>query len=126
MYKRKILIIDDERGFSEILKINLESDDLFQVEIENNPQNATYTALYFQPDLILLDIIMAHKEGSEVAKQFLKYPSLSNIPVIFLTATVTQQEIDNQNGVIRGHSFVAKPSNLEVLLETIDKNLIAA
>jgi len=125
MSKRKILIIDDEKGFSELVKLNLESTDKYIVDIETDSSNALTAIRRYQPDLILLDVIMAKKEGPDVLDEIRKDSDLKEIPVVFLTATVTQEEVDEGGGVIGGHSFVAKPSSLETLLEAIEKNMMA-
>jgi len=124
MNKRKILIIDDEEGFSEMVKLNLESTDMYEVKVETDPRKALHEAFLFQPDLILLDIIMAKKEGPEVAAEMKEDPILKKIPVIFLTATITQKEVDEGDGIVGGHAFVAKPSGLNVLLRAIERNLL--
>ncbi len=124
MSKRKILIIDDEEGFSEMVKLNLESTGAYEVKIETDPRKAVHEAFLYQPDLILLDIIMAKKEGPEVAAEMMQDPTLKKIPIIFLTATITQQEVDEGDGIIGGHAFVAKPSGLDALLKAIERNLV--
>lgn len=126
MSKKKILIIDDEQGFSEMVKVNLESTNKFEVKLESDSRNALSVVRKYLPDLILLDVIMAHMEGPDVARVISEDASLKDIPTIFLTATVTQQEVDEGNGMIGGHPFVAKPSSLETLLDSIDKNMVAA
>ena len=125
MSKKKILIVDDELGFSEMVKLNLESTNRFDVKIEIDSSNALFTARQYLPDLILLDVIMAKMEGPDVACAIGKDPTLKEIPTIFLTATVTEKEVDEGNGMIGGHPFVAKPSSLETLLDAIDKNMMA-
>lgn len=124
MDKKKILIIDDEKGFTEIVKLNLESTGKYDVRIENNATDALFTSLQFRPDLVLLDVIMAQKEGPDVVAEIKADPRLSETPIIFLTATVTQEEVDAEGGIIGGHPFVAKPSNLETLLSSIEKHMI--
>ena len=126
MSKKKILIIDDERGFTEIVKLNLESTDKYEVKIENNATDALFTALQFCPDLVLLDVIMTGKEGPDIAAEIKEDPRLSETPIIFLTATVTQKEVSAEGGMIGGHPFVAKPSSLEFLLNSIEKHMIVA
>lgn len=126
MNKRKILIVDDEKGFSEVVRLNLESTGKYEVEIESNASNALSAALKYRPDLILLDVIMANKEGPDVAVEIKSNPQLKETPIVFLTATVTQQEVDAEGGMIGGHPFVAKPSNLGVLLDSIEKNMMSA
>ena len=50
MSKRKILLIDDEEGFSEMLKLNLESKDMYEVKIETDSRKAVHEAFLYQPD----------------------------------------------------------------------------
>jgi len=124
MNKRKILIVDDEQGFSEMVKLNLESTNRYDVKIEIDSSNALMAARQYLPDLILLDVIMAKMEGPDVASAIRKDPALKEIPTVFLTATVTEKEVDEGNGMIGGHPFVAKPSSLETLLDAIEKNIM--
>ena len=125
MDKKKILIIDDEQSFSEMVKLNLESTNKYEVELEIDSRNALSSVRKYRPDLILLDVIMAHMEGPDVARVISEDSALKEIPTIFLTATVTQKEVDEGGGMIGGHPFVAKPSSLETLLDAIDKNMMA-
>lgn len=126
MDRKKILIIDDEKAFSEMVKLNLETTGKYDVVIENDASNAIYTALQCQPDLILLDVIMASKDGPEVAIEMKGDPRLKDMPIVFLTATVTQREVDEEDGTIGGRAFIAKPSSLESLIESIERNMIPA
>jgi len=126
MNRKRILVVDDERGFTSMLKLNLEATGNYEVDIENEPDQAVRTALECRPDLILLDIIMPSKEGPDVAADIRKDPKLHATPIVFLTATVTKEEVDSQGGVIGGHPFVAKPSNLAVLLHSIETNIASA
>ncbi len=125
MNKKKILIIDDEQSFSEMVKLNLESTNKYEVKLEIDSRNALSSVRKYRPDLILLDVIMAHMEGPDVARVISEDSTLKEIPTIFLTATVTQKEVDEGGGMIGGHPFVAKPSSLETLLDAIDKNMMA-
>ena len=126
MDKKKILIVDDEAAFTEMVKLNLEATGMYEVHIELDSSKAIHTALLIQPDLMLLDVIMAKKEGPEVAMEMTKDDTLSKIPIVFLTATITKKEVDEEHGIVGGHPFVAKPSSLEVLLEAIEKNILVA
>ena|SRR3989338_6154784 len=123
MGKRKILIIDDEQEFAEMVRLNLESTGKYEVSTETDANNALFTALKCRPDLILLDVIMANKEGPDVAIEIKRDPRLKETPIVFLTATVTQQEVDSEGGKIGGQAFVAKPSDLDVLLNSIERNM---
>ena len=123
MDKKRIMIVDDEKGFTDMLKLNLESTGKYEVRIVNNPANAVLAATQFKPQLILLDIIMPNMEGPDVAIELKSTPETEEIPIVFLTATVTREEVNSQEGKIGGRVFIAKPSSLSELLESIEKNI---
>ena len=54
--------------------------------------------------------------------QFQSSSEAKNIPIVFLTATVTKEEVSAQNGVIGGHRFLAKPGSVQELVECIQSN----
>jgi CheY-like chemotaxis protein len=123
MIKRRILIVDDEKSFSEILRLNLESTGKYDVCVENDANNALFAVLQHRPDLVLLDVIMASKEGPDIAVEIKGDPRLKQTPIVFLTATVTQKEVEAGGGRIGGQAFVAKPSSLDFLLDSIERNM---
>ena len=55
---RKILLVDDEAGFTELLKMNLERAGGYEVRIENESTKALAAVRSFMPDAILLDVVM--------------------------------------------------------------------
>ncbi len=119
----RILIVDDEIGFTEMVKLNLEDTGRFNVRIENDPTRAFQTALGYRPQLILLDIIMPEMEGPDVLCQLRENEQIAHIPIIFLTATVRKSEVNQESGFISGYPFLAKPCTVEELIEAIDQNL---
>ena len=122
--KKKILIIDDEDSFTKLFKLNLEKTGGYEVQEENKASQAIETAKKFKPDLIILDIIMADADGSEVASLLKMEKNLKDIPIIFLTAVVSREEIDsNSGGRIGGHPFIAKPADVEEIVVCIEKTL---
>jgi len=104
--------------------LNLESTNKYNVKIEIDSSNALSAARKYLPDLILLDVIMDKLEGPDVSSAMRRDPTLKGIPTIFLTATVTEKEVDEGKGMIGGHPFVAKPSSLETLIDAIEKNMM--
>ena len=119
--KKRILIADDEKGFTSMLSLNLETTGHYDVKIVNDSSRVIEEALQYQPDVILLDVVMPKFEGPDIAIILKNNPKLKHIPIVFLTATVSVEEVYSQGGKIGGHSFVAKPSNLSVLIESIEK-----
>jgi len=122
--KRRILVVDNDRDSTHLIKILLERTSRYQVLEENDATKAHQSAQNFRPDLILLDIVMPETDGGEVAAQIQAYPELQRTPIIFLTALVTKAEA--KAGLrIQGHPFLAKPINIPELINGIEENLPA-
>ena len=124
MDKKKILIIDDEKDFCFFVKANLENTGEFEVSAANSGKEGIGIALREKPDLVLLDISMPGMSGDQVA-QILSRESVTNkIPIVFLTALVTEDEIET--GVvssIAGHKIMAKPVATAELVGAINNTL---
>jgi CheY-like chemotaxis protein len=123
MEKRRILVVDDEVGFTNLLKLNLERDRRFEVRIENDPNRVIETAREFRPELVLLDIIMPGKDGGEVLAELQRETDLPDMRVIFLTATVSIKGVEARDGMIRGMPFIAKPVEPKKLIKRIEEEL---
>ena len=119
---RRILIVDDEAGFTRLLKITLEGTKRYIVKEENDGSQALVTAHAFRPDLVLLDIVMPKMDGGDVARQIASDPILKDVKIIFLTAIVSQREAAGVGG-IGGFPFMAKPVSLAALRATIEETL---
>jgi CheY-like chemotaxis protein len=120
-----ILVIDNNRDFTHAAKFALEGTGRYFVCEENDPSKAHQTAQGLRPDLILLDIAMPETDGGEVAARIQSDPDLHRIPIVFLTALVTQME--GKSGLrIQGHPFLAKPISLPELIKGIEENLPAS
>ena len=122
--KRRILIVDNDRDSTHLVKILLERAGDYLVLEENDAIKAHQSARNFRPDLILLDIVMPERDGGEIAAQIQADPELQRTPIIFLTALVTKAEA--QAGLqIQGHPFLAKPINIVELIKGIEETLSA-
>ena len=122
MKKTKVLIIDDEAAFTNIVKLTLEVKDGYEVCVENDPRLAIAAARKFRPDIVLLDVVMPGFDGGEVHTQFLADPLLKRIPIMFLTAIVRQKEVDEHKGMIGGSFYIAKPVTADGLIDAIEKH----
>src|SRR5216117_1194259 len=122
--KRRILIIDDDRKSTNLVKILLEKAGSYFVLEENDATKAHQSAQNFRPDVILLDIMMPETDGGEVTAQIEADPELQKTPIIFLTALVTKAE--TKTGLrIQGHPSLAKPISIPELINAIEENLPA-
>lgn len=121
--KKKILIIDDEEDFTWMVKMNLERTGRYEVRAENKGACGYAAARSFKPELVLLDLLMLDMEGSDVAAQLSSDEETRNIPVVFLTAVATKEQVEEAGGKIGGQSFIAKPITTQELIDKIDKIL---
>ena len=119
----KILIIDDEENFAFFIARNLEACGNFEVTTCSDAPKSLDVALQQKPDAILLDILMPKMSGHEVVVQLKKNDQTKNIPVIFITATITKDQIDKSHVLINGNRVLAKPVSTEDLTRVIKESL---
>jgi CheY-like chemotaxis protein len=77
----------------------------------------------FQPDLVLLDVMMPGLDGGAVAAQLQEDPVLKKVPIVFLTAAAKKEEVASRGGLIGGQPFLAKPLDLAALYHCLRKHL---
>ena len=123
MSKRKILIVDDEVNFTNLVKLNLEATGKFEVKIENKGGQALETARAFRPEFIFLDIIMPDIDGAQVHEDLQQDEGLNGIPVVFLSAVIPPEEAQKVEGLLAGHSYLSKPVNVRQMVAAIEDQL---
>ena len=128
--KKRILLIDDDEDFCLVVKRNLERIGNLVVTTTTIPAEGINVARRESSklDLILLDILMPVLSGTAVAMILHNDPQTKNIPIIFLTAVVSKEEMGNEaikkwEGFMGGENFVAKPVTTEQLIKAINKVL---
>jgi CheY-like chemotaxis protein len=121
--KKRILVMDDEPTITWLLKLNLEQTGDYEVATENISKAALVAAEEFQPDLLLLDVVMPGLDGGNLASQFQTGPKLKGTPIVLLTAAVALEEVRARHGVVGGQPFLAKPVSLHELLACLEKHL---
>jgi CheY-like chemotaxis protein len=104
-----------------LLKLNLERTGTYEVRVENWGGAAAKAAREFNPQVVLLDVIMPQMFGGDVATQFKDDPELKHIPIVFLSASVKPQRVKEHDGVICGYPFIAKPASIDSVIEGIEK-----
>ncbi len=118
--KKKILIIDDEEDFCFFVKGNLENTGEFDVLVTTSGKEGIKLACGEKPDLILLDINMPEMSGDEVAQILSDRYETKEIPVVFLTALVTKDEVGNESMLSIGNrNYIAKPVTTNELVTVI-------
>lgn len=114
----KILYVEDEVDIQMIARIALVDVGKFELEICSTGQAAIDKAASFNPDLILLDVMMPGMDGPTTLKKLRTITELQNTPVIFMTAKVQPQEIE-QLKALGAIDVIAKPFDPMKLAETI-------
>ncbi|MEA3208865.1 MAG: two-component system, OmpR family, response regulator [Chthoniobacter sp.] len=122
MDKKRILVVDDEQGFTRLLKMALSGYEIREV---NDPSLALDVAREFRPDLMLLDVVMPDLDGGDLATQLQAEPTLANVPIIFVTAIVSPKEGESER-TIGGFPFIAKPVARDTLIRCIEAHLATA
>ena len=123
MKKTRILVIDDDVHSTRMVQLTLERTGRYEVWPLNNPAGALDAARQCKPDLILLDICMPGTEGGEVAFQLRTDKEFERIPVVFLTALVSEREAVSDGTPVGAFHFIAKPPRLQRLITCIERNL---
>ncbi len=82
--KAKILVVDDEPFYTDVLQNLLRNE--YEVVVADDGEKALRAAMEDpKPDLIMLDVILPEIDGYEVCQRLKENPETANIPVIFLT-----------------------------------------
>ena len=83
--KIKLLMVDDEKDLTMIMKSNLEFSGKFEVIVSNDPLKAEELVESEKPDLVLLDVVMPQRKGSEIAQALKQNPKTKDIPIVMVS-----------------------------------------
>lgn len=115
---KKILVVDDEKPISDIIKFNLVKEG-FNVEVAYDGDEALKLVYQYQPDLILLDVMLPKLDGFQVCR---KVRESFSIPIIMLTAK--EEEVDKVLGLELGaDDYITKPFGMRELIARVKANL---
>ena len=120
MTRKRILIVDDEIGSTRLLKANLELTNLYEVRVENRPENAVSAARQFKPDAVLLDIVMPNMLGTAIAEALLGEPDLQSTFIAFLTAADNPSLPPDPNPAIARLPRIRKPASMNNILQFLE------
>ena len=118
METKKVLIIEDEKPISDIIKFNLEKDG-FQVVTAYDGEKGLEDILSLNPDLVLLDVMLPKMDGFEILK---RAREKSQVPILMLTAK--EEEVDKVLGLELGaDDYITKPFGMRELIARIKANI---
>lgn len=116
--KQRILVVDDEEDILEVLRYNLEKEG-FEVATASDGNTGIALAKTFEPNLIILDIMMPGMDGIEVCQKLRSIPQFTHTVIAFLTA---RSEAFTQISALDsgGDDFINKPIKPNVLKSRIN------
>lgn len=91
----RILYVEDDPDIQAIAIMVLETINGFILEACSSGSDALAKAVQFQPDLVLLDVMMPGMNGPETLKGLRAFPELEKTPIVFMTAKVQPQEVED-------------------------------
>ncbi|MFU8848649.1 MAG: response regulator [Opitutales bacterium] len=113
MKPKRILVLDDEPDVTELLQYKLEQEN-YMVAVLNDPLEFISKVREFQPDLMILDIMMPELNGLQLCRIARSDPAMKAIPIIFLTARGEVE--DRVKGLETGaDDYISKPFNTKEL-----------
>ena len=120
----KVLVVDDEVDFCYFVQKNLMHDGLFDVITATNGKDGIELAESELPDIILLDLVMPDMPGEDVAAALKDNPATANIPILYITALATKDDVvDREENKIGNNYILPKPVRTKKLIATILKIL---
>lgn len=119
--KGRVLVIDDEAGIREVLKLLL-TDEGYDVRESADGSDALNILMMWRPDIILLDLIMPRMNGWEFRTRQLEIEQLRHVPTIFISGI---DDPDAQTASLQPAAVICKPFELNIVLATIERIVLS-
>jgi len=118
---KKILIVDDEANIVISLEFLIRQAG-YEFRVAHNGKEALERVATFEPDLILLDVMMPQINGFEVCRRIRENPDWQDVKIIMLTAK--GREVEVTKGLALGaNSYVIKPFSTKELMAEVKRVL---
>lgn len=114
---KNILVIEDNHAILDVITLILQSE-AYKVTGLSRSANLLEQVDKYKPHLIILDIMLPDGDGRELLEQLRSNSSTEHIPVLMISARYTAQNF--QQGSIKPNGFLAKPFDIDELLDKIE------
>jgi CheY-like chemotaxis protein len=122
MKKKKVMVVDDEKNFLRLVKMNLEETTEYEVLTLSSAKDIVVQVNNFTPDIILLDLVMPTIGGIEACELLNNDPVGRKTPIIILSAL--DKEVDKLKAYKLGVvDYLTKPVEINDILSAIEKAL---
>lgn len=119
--KTKVLLVDDNQNFIELLRDRIEFSDTFEVIGEaNNGEKALELILALRPDLVILDMIMPMLDGLGVLERFNQSGVKDYYPKIIILSAIGQDSLTSQAINLGAKYYMVKPIDFDLLIERLE------
>ncbi len=115
---KRILLVEDEADLADLVSYNLRRAG-FEVDVASDGAAALRAIAEGRPDLLLLDIMLPHVSGIQIARQVRTNPKNATLPIIMLTAKAEDQ--DQIAGLqVGADDYITKPFSIPVLVARVE------
>ncbi|WP_158796562.1 response regulator transcription factor [Pedobacter sp. L105] len=114
---KNVLVIEDNHAILDVITLVLQSES-YKVTGLNKSADMMVHIEQFKPDLVILDIMLPDADGRDLLKVLRSDPTTADIPVLMISARYTEQNI--QHGEFKPNGFLAKPFDIDDLLDRIE------
>jgi DNA-binding response OmpR family regulator len=116
---KQIVIVDDDINILEFMQLAL-VDEGYDVRVSTTGKGIQQGRPSDLPDLILLDVMLAEEDGRAICRQLKTNEQTKDVPIIMLSAHVSERQLRQ---ACPADDFLAKPFELETLLDKVEKQL---
>ncbi|MBB2151004.1 response regulator transcription factor [Pedobacter gandavensis] len=114
---KNILVVEDNHAILDVITLILQSE-AYKVTGLNKSINMMTHIQQSRPDLVIMDIMLPDGDGRELLTQLRSDASTAEIPVLMISARYTESNI--QHGAFKPNGFLAKPFDIDDLLDRIE------
>ncbi len=107
---KKIMYVEDDPDLQQIVRLGLETGGGYDIKVCDSGRQAIREIKEFQPDLLILDVLMPELSGTQTLDVIRKIPGFEERPAIFLTSK-TQPHLLEEYRRLRAIGVIRKPLN---------------
>ncbi len=112
--RKLILLVDDDEAVLEVLGVKLRPE--YELMSTGSPERALALAREGRPDLVLCDIDLPDMDGGDISAALFAQPETHAIPLVFLTALVTPEDLAAKGNQLAGRAAISKQSPIGDIL----------
>jgi CheY-like chemotaxis protein len=119
--RRKLLLVDDDEAVIEYMNVKLGQE--FELLATGSPEQALSLARDERPDLVLCDIDLPGMDGGDISAALFAHAETRDIPLLFLTALVSPQDLAAKGNQLAGRGAISKQSPIGDIVARIRASL---